>query len=398
MTRDAMYGYRAARPDGSIELGVIEAETRAAATERIAGRGLFIIDLRVEPSRIDAQPEMAHRDAALGLRMLGSLLEAGVPVSRALAAFAELAPTSWIAALPGMREAIRSGKSLSAALSDAQLGFPSYVFGIVHAGEAAGSVGPALQRAAKIMESSAETRAAIRGALAYPMVLATAGLASVSFLVIGVLPKFAILLANLGQTLPPTTRFVLDAAGLTRSAALPSLGIGIATWLFWRTWVSTDAGRVAWQGWLLSLPILGRVRWSLASSRITAALSALLATGVPIAPALAHSARAAGDAALGARLARARENVMAGQSLSRALADATALTPLAIRLVGAGEQGGQLPQMLAHASQLEDERARLTIRSAVRLIEPGLILVFGGLVALVAAALLQAVYSVRPTT
>jgi type II secretory pathway component PulF len=34
----------------------------------------------------------------------------------------------------------------------------------------------------------------------------------------------------------------------------------------------------------------------------------------------------------------------------------------------------------------------------VRLLEPGLILVFGGIVAVVAAALLQAIYSVRPAT
>lgn len=397
MTRDSMYAYQAARPDGSIELGVVEAETRAAATERIAGRGLFVIDLKVEAPNVDPRHELSHRDAALGLRMLGSLLEAGLPISRALTAFTELAPPSWASALPGLRDAIRGGKSLSASLSDAPVVLPPYVLGIVRAGEAAGAVGPAMQRAARIMESSAETQAAIRGALTYPIVLATAGLASVTFLVLGVLPKFALLLANLGQALPPTTRFVLDAASLTRVLALPSLGIAALAWLIWRSWVGTEVGRVAWQSWVLSLPVIGGVRSSLATSRVAAALSALLATGVPIASALVHAARAAGDAAFNSRLTQARANVVAGQSLSRALAGSGALTALAVRLIGAGEQSGQLPQMLAHAAQLEDERARLKIRSAVRLIEPGLILIFGGLVALVAAALLQAVYSVRPT-
>jgi type II secretory pathway component PulF len=53
--------------------------------------------------------------------------------------------------------------------------------------------------------------------------------------------------------------------------------------------------------------------------------------------------------------------------------------------------------MLSRASTLETERARRLVTSAVRLLEPALILAFGGIVAFVAAALLQAVYSVRPT-
>jgi general secretion pathway protein F len=69
-----------------------------------------------------------------------------------------------------------------------------------------------------------------------------------------------------------------------------------------------------------------------------------------------------------------------------------------VRLVYAGEESGRLSGMLAHASKLESERATEAVKSAVRLLEPGLILAFGGIVAFVAAALLQAVYSVRPPT
>jgi general secretion pathway protein F len=67
-----------------------------------------------------------------------------------------------------------------------------------------------------------------------------------------------------------------------------------------------------------------------------------------------------------------------------------------VRLVGAGEETGRLAELLEHAARIERERAQDITRAAVRLLEPGLILVFGALVALVAAALLQAVYSVRP--
>jgi type II secretory pathway component PulF len=93
----------------------------------------------------------------------------------------------------------------------------------------------------------------------------------------------------------------------------------------------------------------------------------------------------------------AREAVVAGAPLSRALADHDAVTPTVVRLARAGEESGTLGPMLARAAAMEAERAERLVRNAVRLLEPALILLFGGIVAFVAAALLQAVYSVRPT-
>jgi type II secretory pathway component PulF len=79
------------------------------------------------------------------------------------------------------------------------------------------------------------------------------------------------------------------------------------------------------------------------------------------------------------------------------MAATAAATPTVVRLVRAGEESGRLAEMLNRAAVLETERARRLVTGAVRLLEPALILMFGGIVAFVAAALLQAVYSVRPT-
>jgi type II secretory pathway component PulF len=94
----------------------------------------------------------------------------------------------------------------------------------------------------------------------------------------------------------------------------------------------------------------------------------------------------------------ARESVVVGQGIARALHAAQAMTSTAIRLVQAGEETGRLASMLAHAAVLERDLADRKLHAAVRLLEPGLILVFGGMVAIVASALLQAIYSVRPAS
>ena len=125
-------------------------------------------------------------------------------------------------------------------------------------------------------------------------------------------------------------------------------------------------------------------------------LSALLESGVTIASALVLAGRATADAEIEARIAAARAGVNTGEPLSRALETNGAATPTVVRLVRAGEESGRLAAMLGHAAKIEQERADRIVRTAVRMLEPMLLLTFASIVAIIAAALLQAIYSVRP--
>jgi type II secretory pathway component PulF len=267
---------------------------------------------------------------------------------------------------------------------------------MMRAGEAGSGIAAAVRRAADFMEAAAATQRAIRGALAYPILLAAAGAASVALLIGIVLPRFEAILIDLGHALPTVTRIVLTAAAGMRAGALPALLAVIVIAILGRTWVGTETGLTQWHRVLLSLPVVGPIRRSAATARVSSALAALLESGVPIAPALLHAARAGGDAALTADIVSARESVLEGSTLARAFEARGTLTPTAVRLVRAGEETGQVGTMLTHIAKLEGERAEQAVKSAVGLLEPGLIIAFGGIVAVVAAALLQAVYSVRP--
>jgi len=390
------YRYRAARPDGSLELGVLDAANRESASGLLATRGLFPVEIVEQAAEERRKARMSAADLALGLRVLGDLLESGLPISRALAALDDLAPPPWKNLLPVVREQIREGKGLASSLAAAPVQIPSLVIGIVQAGEAGSGLATAVRRSADLMEETAATRAALRNALAYPIVLASAGAGSIALLVGVVLPKFARILADLGQSLPPTTRLVLGVAAFVRAGAIPVLVACAVSGVIWYRWVSSMDGRRAWDALLLRAPALGSVRRAAATSRAMAALAALLEGGVPIATAMHHAAGAAGDAAIRARLLAARDSVIHGTRISRALAEHDAATPTATRMARAGEESGRLAPMLAHAAKIERERASQSVKSAVRLIEPGMILIFGGIVALVAASLLQAIYSVRP--
>ena len=396
MTSDRGFAYRALRADGSVARGAIVARDRDAASAELSARGLFPLRLEMDGRPGRGARRMSAGDLALGLRMLATLVDAGLPMRRVSGAFATVAPGSWAPVVAELDATLRTGRGLSAALAAAPVRVPAVVVGIIRAGDGGGGLAPALRAAAELAEQSAATQSTIRAALAYPAVLALAGAGSVFVLVGIVLPRFAAILADLGQALPPTTRFVLAAAAAARGAAMPALVVVAAGGLGWQAWRRGDRAAEPWSAFLLAFPLVGPVRRSAASARVAASLAALLGAGVPIAAALHHAASAAGDTALELRLRRARESVIAGASLAAALDQEGAATATMVRLVRAGEESGELAAMLSHASRLEADQATARVRRIVRLLEPTMILVFAAMVALVAAALLQAVYAVRP--
>jgi type II secretory pathway component PulF len=389
------FWYRAARPDGTMEQGSIAATSPALARDLIAARGYWLVDMRVERA-LPGGNRLSPADLGLGLRMLASLIDSGLPLGRALTVLGDLVPDSWRGSLPAIHDAVRRGEPLARSLATAPIGVPAVVIGIIQAGESGSGLASAVRRAASLMEEAASRRAAFRAALAYPLLLAMASVSSVSLLVGVVLPRFAAILADLGQALPLTTRLVLTGAEIARRAALPVAISGILGMCAWYSWVNTPEGRTRWHNWLLSVPVVGQVRLANASAGWARALSALLSSGVSIAPALRSAADAGGDAAIASRVLRARDRIVHGAPIAPSLDAEVAGTPTVIRLARAGEQTGRLAELLGHAATLDQEWADRAVRNAVRTLEPLLILIFGGFVGLIAAALLQAVYSVRP--
>lgn len=391
-----LFTFDAVARDGTIDRGTIAAGSVLDAHNAIASRGLLVLSIRARRSRQDGRARISARELALGLRVLGDLLDSGLSAGRALYAFEDLAPRGWRGAIPQIRQSVREGRTLATALANAPLEIPGLVIGIVQAGEAGAGAGQAIRRAADLTEATAEMRAAVKAALAYPLVVAIAGVSAITILVTVVLPRFARILGDIGQTLPASTRIVLRFAEVGRAMALPALVGGGVVIAAWRSWVRTDVGRLRWHGALLAIPGLGAIRLASATARVGHSLSALLGSGVPIANAMDLAAGAASDAEVESRLRRARSGIASGQSLSQALSANAAATPTAIRLIRAGEESGRLTAMLDHAARIEQQRVDRVIRAAVRMLEPALLLVFAGMVALIAAALLQAIYSVRP--
>ncbi len=397
-SHEARFSYRAMRLDGSEQRGEVSAPDRTAAREKIVVLGLLPIEIITESTDGSGRRGIPAGDLALGLRLLSSLVNAGLPLDKSLATFADVAPPSWTRhRVDAMRAAAREGATLAKAVHQAGITLPSHVRGMLGAAEVSGTLPAALRDAAVLLEESSQQRTAIRAALTYPILLSAVGAIAVSLLVGVVLPRFASLLSEVGQELPPTVRVLLSLSTID-SRVWVVIGGALAISAFGlKGTLALDHGlRTRLHETLLRIPILGPLRHAVAGSRLVGALSAMLASGVPIASALLHSAHAAGDDAVAQRALVAREDIIRGERLSQAFASHEVVRSAVLQLIRAGEATGEMGQMLRTASTLEAEWSGARIRSITGLIEPALILFFGALIAIVASALLQAVYAIRP--
>ena len=389
------FRYEAVRSDGAVVNGVLEVVSESEAASVLSARGLFPV--LVEPAQSHAAWWLGRPSAraqATVFEGLASLVEAGVPLEKALGAVTLLAQGSLRDALARVMTRVREGSSLGAALAAEEGSFSGVTIGLIRAGERGVGLAGALSQVTVQLEREAETASRIRGALAYPALLAAVGTLSIVVIVVFVVPRFVALLVDLGQDLPLATRVLIGVSTALHHFGLIFAGAAIGGGAVVGRLIHDR--REAWHGRLLTIPVVGRIRFGLATARVCRTLGALLGAGTPALPALTIATDAAGDAAVARRLARARDRVSEGAAISAALGGAAAITQGAQQLATIGEASGRLPALLAKAAQLEERDAERRLKALVTLLEPALILAFAGLVAFVAAALLQAVYSLRP--
>jgi len=390
------FRYKALRIDGSVVEGSVVAATDEGATESLMRNGLYVAKLRrvntVRPRRSRASLD----DHATALETLADLLDAGLSPLRALQLLRETAPSSWRGGLESACISVEQGYSVAASFRSSPLGLPPIVDGLIQAGEAGMGLANATRRAAALLRQRAELRQSLVTALAYPTILLITGAASVALLVMVVLPKFAVILTDIGTELPMSTRLIL-AVGAAFRAAAPTMALALLAGAFaFRLWKSTENGALECDELVLRVPFIGRIVRSLSASQAVHAMGSLLASGVPMSNAIEYAASAAGNRAVEHRILRCRDAVRSGDSLSAAFITSSAVPPLVTRLARAGEETGRLPDMLIQGATLERHKAEQQVSTAVRLIEPSLILAFGAAIALVASALFQAMYAVRP--
>lgn len=396
-----LFRWSAVDNSGDVVHGVTEAADRAAVVDRLQRQGQIV--LRADPAdRRGFWVDLLHIElggrrgldkAALGeiTRELAIMLMAGQDLDRALRFVVENTRSARARAILGnVRDKVRAGSSLAAALATEPQSFPKLYVGLVRAGEAGGSLPATLDRVATLLERERSLNASLRSALVYPALLVVAAVGSVVLLLQYVLPQFAPIFEQAGAKLPASTRALMMLGEVIGSAGPWLLLLLLAAGLIARQLLAQPYYRERADRLLLHLPIIGTLMRETLAARLTRTLGTLLQNGVPLIAALGIARDALGNLAAAAAVDAAALAAKSGGGLARPLAEAGLFPARTIHLLQLGEEAAQLSAMALKAAEIHDEQAREMMQRLVALAVPTITIVMGLAVAGIVGALLTA--------
>jgi general secretion pathway protein F len=329
-------------------------------------------------------------------RELASMLAAGQDLDLALRFMVEEPPNNRVAAVLGrVRDRVRDGSPLAAALQTEPKSFTRLYIGLVRAGEAGGDLATTLERLAGLLERQRAMTATIQSAMIYPAILLLAATGSIVLLLTQVLPQFVPLFAQNGVALPASTALLLGA-GHAVSVFGPFALVAMAILaLAARLALQKPGPRLAADRLVLRLPVIGGLAREILAARFARTLGMLLVNGVPLLSALGIAQEVLGNHAARATVAVAAETAKTGQGLSAALQRDAIFPARLVHLLRLGEATAQLGPLALRAADIHEEHTRLALQRLVALLVPAITVLMGAAVAGIVSSLLLAMLSLN---
>jgi general secretion pathway protein F/type IV pilus assembly protein PilC len=371
--------------------------TLSAATDRevlsvLANRSLFPVQVTAEKvATANSKLRVKGQVMATTYSQLAALLKSGVPLLRSMAVLREQSSHKNLKLiLDDVHHRVEDGTALADAMARYPRAFSDMAVNMVRAGAEGGFLEDALERVATFTEAQEDLKGRTVSAMAYPCILAMAGVTVVTVLIVFFVPKFAVMFERLRQRgeLPILTDWLLSFSdGLRHWGWLIALALAaVGVWLHFQ--LRTEAGRRRADWLKIKLPMAGAIFQSFAVARFCRVLGTLLKNGVPILKALEISREAAGNKVLAQAIADATENISSGQSLARPLAASGHFPKMVVEMIAVAEESNTLDRVLIELADGLERRTGRQLDLMVRLLEPVMLLILAAVILFVVVALL----------
>lgn len=402
-----VYQYRGLRSDGGAAAGIVDAESVRGARVKLRQGGIFPTELREQATAGWTAAELADHlrkgksrsrvlspsDLAIATRQFATLLVAGLPLVEALGILVEQVEKKPVQSLfADIREQVRGGKALSAALEQHPNEFgPIYVH-MVRAGEASGALDQILFRLSEFLEKQLALKQKVTNAMMYPIIMLLVGAAVLFVLMTFAIPKITVVFTDQKKALPWPTVVLMQASNFLAEywwVLLCGAVIGLVAFL---RYVKTPGGQLRVHQLLLKLPLIGDIVRKVAISRLSSTLATMLASGVQLLEALDVSRRVMSNRVLEAAVENARQNIREGESIAAPLKRSGQFPPLVTHMVAVGEKSGEMEEMLRRIAGIYDGEVDRVVTRATSLIEPVMILFMGAVVFFIVVAILLPIF------
>lgn len=404
----AQFSYKATDQTGKIVTGTQDASDEKGVVAALQAQGYIPIRITSsakassrlssgwEKSIFGVLKKVSEKDILRFTEDLATLLDSGLPLDRSLQILRDASDKKGLkSVLNDVLKAVQKGSDLSEALANHPKRFSRFYVNMVKAGEAGGFLDLILKRMSIYLNDIKDLKDYIVSAMIYPLFLICIGGISILVLLTYVIPKFAVIFADLGQAIPFSTQLLLSTAAFFQRYVLLLLAGFAAVIFLWRRFSMTPAGRYRIDSFLTTLPVVGGFIQELETARFARTLGTLIKSGVPILGSLTLVQGVIRNRVIAESLDFIRERVREGDALSKPLADSDMFPKLAIQMIIVGEETGRLDEMLFKIGDIYEKKVRNLIKKGMSLMEPAVILTMGIIIGFIVISMLMAIFSMN---
>lgn len=404
-----MFNYTAVDAKGKESKGAIQSADARAATAQLRVQSLFVVKIKesgpdknagaggdglskeVNFSSLSDLLSVPTRDLVFFFKQMSFMLRAGLPVLQAL----QLAETQNSGRLKNvigkMIKDIETGSQLSQAMANHKEVFPLIAVNLMVAGETTGDIDAIFDRLATHLEKRVALKSQTINAMIYPAVVVVAAFGVVTFLVVKIIPAFAKFFAGRGRDLPPSTQFLIDASDFALKYGLYILGAILLMIIGVVVAYNQPMGRLKIDGFLLRIPVIGKLLTHGAIAELTWSLSMMLRSGLTVFDALKIASNVMANRLISTKLKAASALILTGRDMASSI-KTPAIPELVTQMISVGERTGTLDHVLLELGVFYEAQLQVGVKRLSAMIEPALILVIGGIVGFVYYAFFQALF------
>lgn len=393
--------FKAVASDGKLRTGTLHAETDKWVAQELRRQGLTPVYVGLEPKKslelkLPTFSGRKRRDVLFFTQELSTLLNAGVPLDRAISITGELTerPAFRFIVLDILR-VLKGGRSLADSLGTHPEYFSDLFVNMVRAGEASGSLASIFERLSEFERSRDDLRSYIVSSMVYPALLTLVGMGSIFVLLNFVVPKFASVFEQSRIVMPLPTKIMLEASHFVQTYGLLIIAGVLTTAAALYAYIRTQGGRLWWDTFRLRIPLLGDALRKAETARFARAMGTLVGNSVPLVQSIGIAGAILNNTKIAGSLNMVAQGVKRGEGIAAPLKRAGQFPPLASHLLSVGEETGRLDAMFNRMADIYETDTRAAIKRFTSLFEPMVILVLGVLVGVLILSILLAITSIN---
>ncbi len=394
----AAFQYKAVDRTGRQARGKLDATNEVDLELRLKKMGLDLIVSRAVRSQGPslAGGSVTRQDLITFCFDLEQVSRAGIPLIEGLRDLRDgMENPRFRELLTSVLEDIEGGKTLSQALAGFPRVFDTVFISLIRAGELSGTLTEVFENLGATLKWHDELVSQTRRLLVYPALVFVVVTAVMVFLLLYLVPQVTQLLKTMGLALPIQTRVLIWMSNFTATWWPVLLVAPIVAALTITFLVRTrPKSRYLFDYVILRLPVTGVILQKIILARFANFFALMYRSGITILDAVKTSEGIVGNRVIADGLQRAGQQINAGESLSEAFRNLGMFPPLVIRMLRVGETTGALDAALMNVTYFYNRDVKDSVDKALKLLEPTLTLLLGGMLALILFSVLTPVYDV----